>query len=214
MRTRSKLLFAVLTATALMSIAVSSASARRFQISNQRFLAIWTLLSFEVEGFSTISCPVTLEGSFHSASLSKVSGQLIGYVTSAQVRGGEAECNNTGTATVLSETLPWHVRYDRFIGALPNITEIRIQLIGARFRVGSGTICLAGTTASSPGFGSVIRDTVTGNANRLRADENARIPLHEGFTCEFLAPESNFRGTAEVFLQGSTSTRIVIRLVQ
>jgi hypothetical protein len=213
MRTRSKLLLAALTATAFMSLLVGTASARRFQLSNQRWQAIWPLLSFET-GAATVSCPVTLEGSFPSAILSKVSGQLIGYVTSAKVNGVRSACNETGSATVLNATLPWHIRYDRFIGALPSITEIRIQLIGARFQVNAGgVVCLAGTTAAAPGFGYVVRDVATGRANTLRADPSGRIPLGGEFLCGF-AGQSNFRGTAEVFLQGSTSTRIVVTLVQ
>jgi hypothetical protein len=105
MRTRSKLLFAALTATVFLSFAVGSASARRFELSNQRFLAIWTSLEFTIEGLSPVLCPVTLEGSYHSRTLSKVSGQLVGYITAANVNG--PLCTN-GSATVLRETLPWH----------------------------------------------------------------------------------------------------------
>src|SRR5580765_3632601 len=108
MRTRSKLLLAALATTAFMSIAVSSANARRFEISNQRFRAVWTFLEFTANGH-VILCPVTLEGSFHSRTLSKVSGQLIGYVTNAFVPA--TECVTGGRARALTETLPWHMQY-------------------------------------------------------------------------------------------------------
>jgi hypothetical protein len=181
-------------------------------MSSQRFLVIWPLLSFET-GAATISCPVTLEGSFHSATVAKISGSLLGNTTNATIRGGRAECNETGTARVLSETLPWHIRYDRFIGALPNITEIRLQLVGARFmiRTNGGLECLAGSTARDPAMGYVVRDA-GGIARRVRADEGATLPLGGGFLCE-IAGNANYRGTAEVFVQVST-TRIVVTLVQ
>ena len=124
MGTRSKLLLAAFTATVFMSFAVGTASARRFELSNQRWLAIWTSLEFTVGSCEPVLCPVTLEGSFHSRTLSKVSGQLVGHVTAAFVRN---PCTN-GTATMLSKRLPWHLRYDRFIGALPNITGIKASV--------------------------------------------------------------------------------------
>jgi hypothetical protein len=222
MRTRSKLLLAAMTATAFMSFAVSGAQARRIFLSNTRYQAIWPLLTFEIQGQATISCPVTLEGSFHSATLSKVSGQLIGYVTSAKVRGATlADCNNTGQARVNSETLPWHMRYLSFRGTLPVITGITLQLIGANFNVdpaGELPNCNARTTAANPGVGiaNVVNGAEAGNriARTLEADPTRTIPVGGSFICEIFASNSDFRGTAEVFLQGSTSTRILVRLVQ
>jgi hypothetical protein len=209
MRIRSKLIFAALAATACLSFAVSSANARRIEMSNQRFRAIWASLEFTAAG-NLIRCPVTLEGSYHSRTLSKVSGQLVGYITSAFVR--EANCTG-GRARALTETLPWHVQYLGFIGRLPTITGIREILVGARFEVitPEGIGCLAGTTQESPGGGIV--EVVGGVARTLRADETLEIPLGGRFVC-FFAGESHFSGTAEIFVQGSTTTRINVRLVQ
>jgi hypothetical protein len=213
MRTRSKLLFAALTATAFMAVAVSSASARRIELSNQRYVATWPGLEFEVPAAGVlIKCPVTLEGSFHSRTLSKVSGQLIGYVTSAKVAGSRPPCTG-GTATILTETLPWHVRYDSFSGVLPTITLIRIQLVGANFRIdpdGATNPCLARTSAANPAYGNVVVGT-GGRVEILRADEASNIPLTEEFFCA-ISGGSTFRGNSEVFLQGTT-TRIFVRLV-
>jgi hypothetical protein len=208
MRTRSKLIFAVLAATAFLSLAVSSANARRIELSNQTFRAVWASLEFTAAG-NLIRCPVTLEGSFNSRTISKVCGQLVGRITAARVR--EASCVG-GTARALTETLPWHIQYLGFIGTLPNITGIREILVGARFQViTGGHTCLAGTTQAHPGAG--IAEVVGGVASKLRAEEEAEIPLGGEFVC-FFAGESHFGGTAEVFVQGSTSTRITVRLVQ
>ena len=220
MQTRTKLLLAAMTAGVFMSFAVSAAQARRIWVSNTRYQAIFTLLSLEIEGIGTIGCPITVEGSFHSASVSKVSGLLAGYVTSAKVRGGSPECLNTGTLRVNTETLPWHIRYDSFAGTLPTIERIRLQLIGSVFEVdpaGSTPKCRARTTAANPGVADVVLTEGTGG-NRIakedRVNEAARIPVGGEFFCEISGTTSNFHGTGEVFLQGSTSTRVLVRLIQ
>lgn len=209
MRFRSKLVLAAFAATAVMALAASSAGARRISTTAQGFRAVWASLEFSAGGF-VIRCPVTLEGSFHSRTISKVCGQLIGYISRAFVR--ETGCAG-GSGRALTETLPWHVQYLGFEGTLPNIESIRLILVGARFRVvnSNGTACLAGTTQAHPAGG--IANIVSGSVNTLRADETMRIPLGGGFVCSF-AGESTFAGTAEVFVQGSTTTRITVRLVQ
>jgi hypothetical protein len=208
MRTPSKLVLLALAKSMVFSLAVSSASARRIEVSNQNFLAIWTSLRF-ASGALGVNCKVTLEGSFHSRTLSKVSGQLIGYVTEAEVAG---EMCTGGSATVLRENLPWHVRYSSFTGTLPNITGIRIQLIGARFAVELGIECLATTTAAAPAFGLIT--IASGVAREIRAE--GTIPCIERLGGSV---NGTFSGTGEVFLQtplgrGLISTRINVRLVQ
>ncbi len=213
MRNTTKLVFTGLAATILMSFAVGSASARRFEVSEQGFLARWTNLIFEAAG-NRISCPVTLEGSFHSRTLSKVSGQLIGFVTQAQVPIPPEERCQGGTATALTETLPWHILYNSFRGVLPRIETIRILLRGARFqiRTGGGITCLAGTEANHPAEADIIlgaRGEVTG----LRALPEFTIPLGGEFICG-LGGNGAFEGTAEVFTLVTPQTRITVKLVQ
>lgn len=214
MRTRSKLVLGALAATVFMAFAVSSASAKRIELSNQTFRAIWTLLAFiGEEAGIRVSCPVTLEGSFHSKTLSKVVNALIGYVTKAFVRGENTACNNTGSATVLGTTLPWHLTYESFTGTLPTITGITVLLVGAAFRVhpNGAPECLAGTTSANPGQG--IINAVSNVVQTLKADPTKKIPLGGSFICE-LAGNSSFEGTAEVFVLNSTTTRVTVRLVQ
>jgi hypothetical protein len=213
MRTRRKLPLAGLVAMAVVCFAVGIASARRIQISNQRFVLIWTSLNFEATG-SSISCPVTLEGSFHSSTISKVSGQLIGYVTSAKTQGTQPPCVG-GTFRWLTETLPWHVRYRSFIGVLPNISAIFLQIIGVSGRItetGTTVECLGRSLPEKP-WVMLLDIEVSGVGRTARSDETRGIPLGGGFLCEF-AGEAHISGSAEMFLQGSTTTRIVFRLVQ
>jgi hypothetical protein len=208
MRTRSKLLLGGLTAALILAAAVSTASARRIEISNQRFLALFPELTFAAEGFNPVICPVTLEGSFHSRTISKVSGQLIGYVTSAFVR--ESACAG-GQARVLAERLPFHLRYDSFSATegLPRIRLLITQLVGGAFRIANEIAgCLYTTTAARPARGNLERDVTTGIVRTLTALPESTIP--GTFPC----PTGHFEGTAEVFLQGSLTTRITATLVQ
>src|SRR5215213_7620345 len=153
MRTRSKLILAGLTAAILLSFAVGSASANRLSISTRNVRVVWSNLQLEGGG-SRIICPVTLEGSFHSSTITKTAGLLIGHISRASVIGSTPPCTG-GHATVLRETLPWHVTYESFAGTLPRPSRINIQLIGASFQVDQPTTCLARTTTTSPAKGSV-----------------------------------------------------------
>jgi hypothetical protein len=133
MRARTKLIFAALSASLLMSLAVRSASAGRLSATNTRFRVTWNELRFVEPGGGGIgfTCRLTLEGSFHSATIRKVSGARIGSVT----RGAfdSINCRSTNEparATLLQETLPWHVTYESFGGTLPNITDVTFLLQG------------------------------------------------------------------------------------
>jgi hypothetical protein len=73
----------------------------------------------------------------------KVVGSLVGYITRATL----GLCA-VGRATILRETLPWHVQYSTFSGLLPNITSVR-TLTDTRFRIMEpfGIACLFASTA-------------------------------------------------------------------
>lgn len=199
MQNTTKLVFAGLAATILMSLAVGSASARRIETSEQGFLARWTTespLIFSAAG-NRVSCPVTLEGSFHSKTLSKVCGQLVGHISTAQVPPASPPCQG-GTATALTETLPWHIQYVSFAGTLPRITRIRLQLVGARFAITAGGVtCLAGTTQAHPAVSDVNVSATTGEATSLRALPEFTIPLGGEFICGF-AGNGSFEGTTRI----------------
>jgi hypothetical protein len=229
MRSRTKLLLSAFVVALALSAAVSTAQARRFQLSNQHFLAIWEVnekLTFSAAGFFNIACKVTIEGSFHSATLSKVCGQLVGYVTEAEAErpcvGGEAWVLNgierLSNGTTTTNTLPWHIRYNSFTGTLPNITGIRLQLIGASFliRAPVNNGCLIKTTEARPAFGIVEREA-GGNVTGLRAEEVPTIPTL--VVLEGICAAGSFAGKARVFLQSESApileqTKIVVRLVQ
>lgn len=209
MRNHTKLLLAALTAAVFMSLAVGSASARRIEVSERNFLAAWNPLHFRDEGGHNVACGVTLDGSFHSRTISKVSGQLVGLVNQAIV----ANCS-PGTGRALTETLPWHIQYNSFSGVLPRIETLRIQMVGAKFRVTEGSLgCLSATTQASPGFGD-INVEAGGKVTSMRALEEFTIPLTGEFgLCSFASP-GRFEGEAVVSSSAAGRPAITVRLVQ
>jgi len=211
MKTYVKLMLVAATATVVLGASVSTASARRIEVSSQRFHQVWSSLNF-VGQFATVKCPVTLEGSFHSKTTSKVIGQLVGYISRVTV--GNSSCTS-GHATALTETLPWHITYEGFSGILPRITEIHLLLVGAAFRFELlGGSCLARTTTTEPAEGWIFIEPNTGQVTQLEPNRNRLITNSAGCLA---GSTGHFEGLSEVFAGGVESgntTRITVRLVQ
>ena len=208
MRTRSKLLIAGFTAALMLTMAVSSASAGRLSVTNKNFRIVWSGLEFSsTSGVGPVRCPVTLEGSFHSATAKKVVGALVGYVTRGTTLA--AACAG-GRATINQSSLPWHIRYRGFLGSLPSIVGVAITAPDIEFTVNAGGInCTTRSTPEEPagGIGVVgAGGVITSN----RADESFTVPLNGPF-CG-LASRGRFSGTGSVTLLG-TATSISIRLI-
>jgi len=204
MHKRSKLLLVGLASAMLLALAVSSASASRLSVNEQSWRVVWTPLSFSAGG-NVVRCNVTLEGSFHYRTIVKSVGSLIGFITRAI-----ANTCTGGSATVLTNTLPWHVQYGGFTGTLPNIATVRLSLIGASFNVRpSGLVaCLARSTTENPARG--IATVSGGTITKLTAEEGATIPLN-GFLCEF-AGEGTFSGESSSVTKlggGSLTVRLI-----
>jgi hypothetical protein len=227
MHKRVKITLLVLTAALALGAAVGNATARRLEVSEQRILVLFRALSFGQPGQEPTSiCDVNIEGSFHSRTLSKVSGQLIGYITEAVVhrpcvRGAAWILNGVerlANGSTTPNSLPWHIRYDHFEGTLPRITIIDLQLIGAQFLVESlGLSCLYTSTAANPMVGlAIIEDGTAGHpvgqVTGLRAKEEFLILISAGQSI-FCPREGQLRGTGQVGTQ--TEWRLIfIRLVQ
>jgi hypothetical protein len=202
MRQHTKLLLAAMTATALMALAVGSASAGRLSVDEQNFRITWTSLEFVNASLGVrILCPTTLEGSFHSRTIVKVARSLIGYVTSAGFN--ESACRN-GSMTVDRTSLPWHVSYETFSGTLPNITRIQVLLRNFTGRLRIGVVqCTLRT-------GNIKFELETG----VREGENWKpdnlIPGTEEAQCGEIPVV--FSGTGRVTRLNAT-TRILLRLI-
>ncbi len=208
MRTRSKLLLAGMAATLLLSFAVGSASARRLAVDDQDFEVKWEPLRF-IAGGTTTSCNVTLLGSFHSLTITKSIGSLIGYIDHASVN----RCNEGAGATILAGTLPWHVTYGGFTGTLPTISSAILNLLGASFEVdpaGGLPPCLARTDAAEPGRG-IGNLSAGGQVTGLQADVSQSIDLEDDrFLCA-IGGDAEFEGTGLV--EDLAGNLLFIRLV-
>jgi hypothetical protein len=228
MLTHTKLLATALMAGLILSAAVAIAHARRFEFSNTAIRAAWTG-GFQlnlVTSLVTIRCPVTIEGSLHSRTFGKVSGQLIGYITSAALRrpctNGEDWIQNgterLSNGTTAPSSLPWHIRYDSFSGTLPNISNILLRLtnVALLFRTPFESVgCLYITTMVYP-MVVLARITGPGRTIGLSPDPFVTIPAAQRLEGIATCPnDARFETAADAPLtvQG-TSTQITLRLVQ
>jgi hypothetical protein len=224
MRTRTRILFGALVAAVVVAGGVGTASARRLALDEERghgFRATWeggNSLTLE-SGPNKAICEVTLEGSFHSRTLSKVCGQLIGYVTTARMRhpctGGEAWWLNgveVLEGVTVANTLPWHVQYNSFAGTLPRITRVRIAIVNQSVLVKILNVkCLYRSTQAHPQFYDLLLNEM-GAAAQIQALPEPQIPFNSG---EVLCPaEIALNGTGALRIQGGVSVAITIRLVQ
>ena len=151
-----KLLLVAIGAALLLGGLVGAASARSFSTTSQTFrVAFRTVTARGLFGIS--NCPVTLEGSLHSRTIPKVNDTLMGYITRASL----GTCGPEAMVTILTETLPWHVRYGFFNGALPNITAISAHILEFSYRIRDTRTCLARTGSENRIVITFLRDTTT-----------------------------------------------------
>ena len=207
MTTKSTSVLATLAAILVLAAAAGLASANRLSYSTQAFRIIWSRLTFSESGGGIhISCPVTLEGSFHARTLTKTRA-YVAHITSAAV--DDPNCQE-GHASILEESLPWDVMYDSFRGRLPSITSVRHLLIGAAFEVAPGLEirCLAETSVEFPAAGEATREA-GGAITSLIPDSQLAIPTR-GESCPALGI---FAGSGQVWVQGGTETRVTLTLI-
>lgn len=198
----AKLAMSALVAGLVLLVATSVAGAATIAVGPNAVRAAWSPMTFTVNG-ATIRCPVTLEGSFHSLTFSPVAGAPIGYISRASA--ASASCTG-GRATLLAETLPWRVQYESSVGTLPEITGIRLKVLGVALRGEASELnCLYKSTEASP-----LRATLEVRANTvevtgLRLDESASIPLvTREFFCS-IGGNGRAAGTARVTEAGTTT---------
>ena len=210
MRASAKLVLTALVTALLLASVISSAFARNLRISSQNFRVTWNSLeSTEPVVRITIRCRVTLEGSFHSATIPKVERLLIGAITRANIK--EESCTG-GRIRPDNETLPWHVTYENFTGTLPNITTVGLLLSRASVllevplvctgRYGIATDNISGTATREAGGGITLLAPVRGrNLATLERTISGTCPTR-----------ISLEGTGEMFQLGTTA-RITVTLI-
>jgi len=169
-----KLLLAVVGATVLLGALVATASAGRFEISSQSGRGTWVTMNFG-GGFGTVECEVVLEWTFHTRSITKTAGSLIGYVTAGNV----SRCAR-GNATVNRGSLPWHVRYTSFTGTLPNITGLSATVTGAEWTTREPTFGITCTVRAAESSTIGTFTLSSGIVTRLEASGESRCGEFSG----------------------------------
>lgn len=211
MRSSHRLLLGALAALVLAGALAGVSSANQLGFSNQGWRVVFPVAGEPPPGL--VSCPFTLEGSFHSRTLSKVSEALIGYVTRAAI--AEGFCRG-GRARFLTEGLPWHMRYESFTGTLPFITTVSGHIVGwgilFEFAEIPGSSCLYVTSVTEPARFILSRSVETGIITSFRLDEHTTIRLASGNS--MLCPARAFVfGTTPNFTLLGTTTSITVTLV-
>lgn len=205
-------------ASALMA-AVGPARANTLSTTERGLRVSWLSLEMEA-GESVIRCPLTLEGSFHSTSISKTSSVLVGHISRASFRGALAAgaCTN-GAVTVYQESLPWHIQYGGFTGSLPRPSGLVLRLVNVRFRLdplGIFPACIArsgeGEEEEEPYEPMMVQANIEANGlvTGLSQVRWSAIPL-EGGLCPF-GSSLYFNGTGSVTRLGA-ATNIAITLI-
>jgi len=205
-----RLLLLVVVAVAAAS-AVASAGLIEILNAERGFRETWTALEFRNSvGGATVRCAVTLEGSFNLLAIEKVAGTNIGSITRASLGG----CTG-GTATVLTEGLPWELTYDSFTGTLPNIASIRERVLGAAIQVRNElATCLARSEARNPLYVIAATTREAGGlleTPTLRVEEGQSLPLTGAFGCEL--GTGRLAGSATTTVLNGT-TRLTVRQVE
>ncbi|HEX7292286.1 MAG TPA: hypothetical protein VF250_14280 [Conexibacter sp.] len=167
---------AAVAAIVTLGIGVGSAAAEELWILGETFKVVMSALTFHAEGVSEASCPITLEGSFTASTFVETPRTRIGSVT----RGRLGTCTG-GSASILTETLPWSLQYDSYEGSGPEFTSMNTRVVGAGFSATlSGLTCLAGSEESQPMKARFLHEAA-GEIHEVRADESARIRLRGTF---------------------------------
>lgn len=188
--------------------AAGNASARNISSSNSNVRATWSSLEVRTS-LVTVRCSVTLEGSFHSRTIAKVGGSLIGAITRADIK--RESCTN-GESLPKDETLPWHITYEGFAGTLPNINAVTVAISRFRFLFSSSGLCTNAEYGTST-------DSITGRASREAGGAITTLEPVEGrntvslVAARELCPASGrFVGSATVTALNSSS-RVTLTLI-
>jgi hypothetical protein len=214
MRNAVKLGLAALTVCLLLSAAVGAASARNISLSSQSLRATWSRLEWEGGLGTPVRCQVTLEGSFHSRTIAKVIGSLIGLFTRATVK--TESCTN---GKVTFPPALRHITWEGFAGTLPLIVLLKILLRLFPFSIerpgGLSPNCVYGNSTDRP---FLLIGLSSGTITSLVPEAGNRTSLVEARNEEFFGrcpTTQEMRGGAT---DGATTvlnstTRITVTLI-
>ena len=188
---------AMAAAVLVLALTAAASSANLLRFSNRNIRAVWTQLRIANTLFA-VECPVTMEGSFHANEIAKVEGNLIGYITRAIA--ANAGCG-AGRIIFLGG-FPWHVKYERYGGTLPNITSVLMRILNVDVNTERETFnCLYRST--EPASLHVAFTVAGGVVTSLVVNETALIPKAGGSA--FCGMNAEVSKAATVTLLGTTN---------
>lgn len=221
-RYHSLLLKALILAAAL-AAGTTMAHANLLSVTNQMFRIKFRSFRFNTApgsgaGGLTVRCNVIFEGSFLENRIAKTTGGVIGRITSAL--STTHPCSEGGEGWFLngiekpSNNLPWSIRYHDFLGTLPTISGIDVEVIGMGFLVKweqfltqPGCLYSLGTIR---GFLSVP----TNHISSFFFEPNDEMPLLQALQMIGPCPEKVFlNAEAAVYVQGTENQLISITLI-
>jgi hypothetical protein len=113
----------------------------------------------------------------------------------------------------LSETLPWHLKYNGFVGTLPAIEAVKLQLTGASIRFSEALIgwsCLYRSTAAAPMLYRLVLERGRGVAEVSPEAGRPAVPLVGGEFCNVVG--MRYEGSGSL-AQQNTTARFTITLI-
>jgi len=206
MRKTAKVSLVAGAAALVMGFAVHGAGAEAgIEARSPTFRIAWRPVSI-TSGASTTRCNLTLEGYVHSNTMAKTAGALIGYLVEVSVR----ECTG-GSATVLTSTLPWHVRYEGFTGRLPTIEGVKLTFIELSLSVQpTGSLnCLVRTSSTSP-LKAIFNVEASSAVTGVALEPGSTIPETGEALCAFAS--ASFEGTGRLTTT-ATGSSVSITLI-
>lgn len=199
----------LIVAAAILASIAQTAAASRFGFNTGSHRVTWSSLEFgNTLNETVVRCKVTLEGSFHSLTVAKTTGLLIGYIT----RFTKNACTNGDISDLFERTaLPWHRVYLTYFGSLPNfISDFVNWLRGVRIDITAGGItCTLATETENPA--SLRYAIESGTVTSAAFDSRTTIPLRGGPFGACALGRGYIAGTGTVTQTGS-STRVTTSL--
>jgi len=208
MRSSLRIGLTALMAAMLLASALSTASARNLEVSNQRFRVTWSRIELGSSSF-TIRCQLTLEGSMHSRTIPKIERLLVGAITRIHMK--EESC--TGGVGRPEQPPPWHISYEGFTGTLPSISTVRflssrwvfaVIALGVTCKYGTSTQNITGSISLN-GSGEAVNEVPL-------AGRNVANLLEGGGFCPATATMTSESTDGVITVLNSTE-RIRIRLI-
>jgi hypothetical protein len=166
-------LILLVSGTLLAFVVSSHAFAGQFHTSTDRFQMVWISMSFE-SFFTTVRCPVTLDGSFSARTFAKRQDQTIGQMYHTALNGRAC----TGGSATLELLAANALVYRSFTGTLPRITGVITGVLGWRIRAVTTEgfeVCTATTTLRNQAGLTLEVNEGTGVVTGARLDESRAI---------------------------------------